>query len=165
MGAARGRGPDAKRDGVAPRREPKDIKFPRPRYQSVLIMNPATYNWLPVPGVDGVERKFFGAFTERAFWIEQIKIDAGVEWTSTNDEGRRLMVALSGEATVGDTKIGRLAALQVEAGEKLQVNAIEETVLYCVGLPPIQLPRTPSDQFDIVKSDGGIQFENRKQTV
>jgi hypothetical protein len=165
MGAARGRGPDAKRDGVAPRREPKDIKFPRPRYQSVLIMNPEVYNWLPVSGVDGVERKYFGAFTERAFWIEQIKIDAGVEWTSTNDEGRRLMVALSGEATVGDTKIGRLAALQVEAGETLQVNAIEETVLYSVGLPPIQLPRIPSDQFDIVTSDGGIQFEKRKKTV
>jgi hypothetical protein len=165
MGAARGRGPDAKRDGVAPRREAQDIKFPRPRYQSVLIMNPEAYNWLPVSGVDGVERKYFGAFTERAFWIEQIKIDAGVEWTSTVAEGRRLMVALSGEATVGDTKIGRLAALQVEAGEKLQVNATEETVFYSVGLPPIQLPRIPSDQFDIVKSDGGIQFENRKQTV
>jgi hypothetical protein len=165
MGAGRGRGPDAKRDGVAPRRDRREVKFPRPRYQSVLIMNPKHFNWLPVPGVEGVERKFFGSFTERAFWIEQIKIDSGAEWTSTTDVGRRLIVALSGEATVDDTKIGRLAALQVEAGETLHVSATEEMVLYIVGLPPVQLPATPSDQFDIVTSDGGIEFEKKNASV
>jgi hypothetical protein len=66
---------------------------------------------------------------------------------------------------VGGTKIGRLAAIQAEAGERLQVSATEETVLYIVGLPPIQLPSTPSDQFDIDISDGGIQFEKPRQAV
>jgi hypothetical protein len=167
MSAARGRGPDAKRDGVAPRRERREIKFPRPRYQSVLIMNPKHFNWVPVPGVEGVERKYLGSFTERAFWIEQIKIDSGAEWTSTTDAGRRLIVALSGEATVDGTNIGRLAALQVEAGETLHISVTDEMVLYIVGLPPVQLPAVPSDQFDIAMSDGAIEFENprKKATV
>jgi hypothetical protein len=163
MGAGRGRGPDARRDGVAPRREAREVKFPRPRYQSVLIMNPEHFNYLPVPGAPGVRRKHFGSFTERAFWIEHIKIDAGAQWTSTVDEGRRLMVVLSGQGTVDDTRIGRLAALQVEAGETLHVDAAEELVLYSVGLPPVRLPEEPSDQFDIVTSDGGIEFERHRE--
>jgi hypothetical protein len=161
MSASRGRGPDARRDGVAPRRERREIKFPRPRYNGVVIISPVRFNWLPVPGQSGVERKFFGSFSERAFWIEQVKISSGVDWKSTTDEGRRLIVALSGEASLDEVKLGRLAALQVEAGETLQLNVSEEMVLYIVGLPPVQLPSTPSEQFDIVTSDGAIQFENR----
>jgi hypothetical protein len=162
MGGGRGRGPDARRDGAAPRRERRDTKFPRARYQSVLIMNPDRFNWLAVPGETGVQRKFFGAFSERAFWIEYVKIDSGAQWSSTTD-ARRLIVALSGEATVEDTKIGRLAAIQVEEAEELTVRASEETVLYVVGLPPIQLPAVASDQFDLVTTDGGIEFENARK--
>lgn len=163
MAAERGRGPDARRDGVAPRRERREVRFPRPRYQSVLIMNPKHFNWVSVPGAERVERKHFGSFTERAFWIEQIKIDSGAEWTSTTDAGRRLIVALSGEGTVENTKIGRLAALRVEAGETLHVKVTDEMVLYIVGLPPVQLPAVPSDQFDVAMSDGGIQFEKKNK--
>jgi hypothetical protein len=163
MAGERGRGPDAQRDGVAPRGRRREVKFPRPRYQSVLIMNPKHFNWVPIPGVEHVERKHFGSFTERAFWIEQIKIDSGAEWTSITDAGRRLIVALSGEGTVGDTKIGRLAALQVEAGETLHVKVTDEMVLYIVGVPPVQLPAVPSDQFDVAMSDGAIQFEKRNK--
>jgi hypothetical protein len=143
------------------RRERREIKFPRPRYKNVIIMDPAHFNWLPVPDAPGVECKYFGSFSERAFWIEFIKIDAGAEWVSTTEAGRRLIVALSGAGTTDGTKIGRLAAIQVEAGEKLQVDATEETVLYIVGLPPIQRPSVPSDQFDIDVSDGAIQFEKK----
>jgi hypothetical protein len=165
MGGGRGRGPASARPAGERQRERRDIKFPRPRYQSVLIMNPDRFNWLPVSGVDGVQRKFFGSFSERAFWIEQVKIDAGTAWTSTVDAGRRLIVALSGAATVDDIKIDRLAALQVEAGEELNVDVTEDMVLYIVGLPPVRLPAAPSDQFDIVTSDGAIQFENPRQAV
>jgi hypothetical protein len=163
MQGARGRGPQARKEGEATHRERREIKFPRPRYQSVLIMNPEHFNYLPVEGAPGVERKYFGAFTERAFWIEYVKIASGTDWTSTVDTGRRLIVALSGAATVADTKIGGLAALQVEPGETLQIKTTDEMVLYVIGLPPIRLPEMPSDQFDIAVSDGAIEFENPRK--
>jgi hypothetical protein len=161
MAAGRGRGPASRRPPRERRREPREIKFPRPRYKNVLIMDPAHFNWLPV--ADGVERKYFGSFTERGFWIEHVKVAPGARWTSTAVTGRRLIVALSGEATVDDTKIGRLAALQVEADETLRLHATEEMVLHVVGLPPVQLPAGPSDQFDYITGDGAIQFENPRQ--
>jgi hypothetical protein len=126
-----------------------------------------------VPGVAGVERKYFGSFTEHAFWIEMVKIDAGAVWLSTTNKGaRRLVVALSGTALVNGTEIGRLAAIQADAGEKLRVGAAEEMVLHIVGLPPVQLPSTSSDKFDVIESDvviqpgqpiaAAIQFEDPK---
>jgi hypothetical protein len=129
-------------------------------------MNPTHFNWLPVPEAPGVERKYLGSFTERAFWIEMIKIDAGAEWTSTSEDARRLTVVLSGSGTAEGTQIGRLGAVEADPGEKVHVTATEELVLYTVGLPPIQLPAVPSDQFDIAKTDGGIRFEKQpRQSV
>lgn len=163
MQAGRGRGPgnpDAQRE----RRErpPADTKFPRPRYQGVIIMNPDRFNWLPIPGVPGVARKFFGSFSERAFWIDMIKIEAGAEWTSSSDDARRLTVVLAGAVTVEGTELGYLGAVEADPGDTAHYRASEETVLYTIGLPPIEVPAEPSDQFDTVHTDGGIQFEKRK---
>jgi hypothetical protein len=158
----RGRGPAARRaDGE--RSERRTIKFPRPRYNNVIILNPAHYGWLPLPGATGVERKYFGSFTERAFWIEMIKVDAGAEWLSAVEGARRLIVALSGTATANGTKIGQLGAIEADAGEELRVRAAEETVFHIVGLPPVPMPSTRSDAFDLVESPGVIEFENPTQ--
>lgn len=103
-------------------------------------------------GAAGVERKCFGSFTERAFSIEMIKIDAGEEWLSIVEGARRLGVVLCGTGTVDGMGIGRLAAIQIEAAEQPHVSATSEMVLYIVGLPPVRLPSTPSDQFDVIES-------------
>jgi hypothetical protein len=34
-------------------------------------------------------------------------------------------------------------------------------VLYVIGLPPVQLPAVPSENFDVEISDGAIQFEKK----
>jgi hypothetical protein len=162
MAASRGRGPQARReepDGM--RRPRREIKLPRPRYTNVIKIDPEHFNWLPVPGAPGVERKYFGSFTERGFWIEYIKAAPGAEWVSSTDAGRRLIVALEGAATVGDAKIGKMSAIQVEPGEELKIEAAEETVLYIIGLPPVQLPAVPSENFDVEINDGAIQFEKK----
>ena len=158
MSAGRGRGP-ASQWPESERRQRRAVKFPRPRYNNVVIMNPQHFNWLPLPGIVGVERKYFGSFTERAFWIEMINIYAGTEWVSSFEGARRLIVVLSGTAKVDGIEIGRLAAIRADAGDKLLVSAIQGTVLYIVGLPPVRLPLIQSDQFDDIESDGAIQFE------
>jgi len=49
-----------------------------------------------------------------------------------------------------------------DPGDKARFTATDELVLYTIGLPPIELPAVPSDQFDIVTTDGAIRFENAK---
>jgi hypothetical protein len=165
MSPGRGRGPASRRPQGEQRRERRAVKFPRPRYDNVIILNPARFNWLPMPGVAGVEHKYFGSFTERAFWIEMMKIDRRALWISTSEGARRLIVTLSGSATLNGLEIGRLAAIQADSGEWLYVSATEKTVLYIIGLPPVQLPITPSDQFDVIESDGAIQFEDSNRAA
>jgi hypothetical protein len=160
----RGPGPASRRpDGARPER--KTIMFPRPRYNNVIIMDPSHYGWLPVSGAAGVERKYFGSFTERAFWIEMMKVEARAEWTSSVDRARRLIVLLSGSGTANGIRIDRLSAIQAEAGETLDFRAAEETVLHVVGLPPVVIPRARSDAFDLVESTGVIEFENSAQAI
>jgi len=161
MGAGRGRGPDNK-EAQAERRQARAMKFPRPRYKGVIISDPATFNWLPVPGSPGVERKHIGTYTERQFWIDFTKIEAGAEWISASEDARRLTVVLSGTGTVEGTDIGALAAIEADPGDKAHYTATQDLILYTIGLPPIELPATPSDQFDTITSDG-IKFENPKE--
>jgi hypothetical protein len=164
MFAGRGQGPASRQLWSRPH-ERHPIRFPRPRYKNVIILDPARFNWLQVPAVIGVERKYFGSFTERAFWIEMIKIGADAAWVSSCRKARRLIVVLAGSAMAEGIRLDRLAAIQADAGEALFVSALTETVLYIVGLPPVQLPRIPSDQFDVIESDGAIQFEDAAQAA
>jgi hypothetical protein len=127
------------------------MKYPRPRYKSIVIMDPAAFNWLPIDGTPGAERKFLGAFSERAFSAEMIKLRPGTTWSSLDDTARRLLVVLSGEGHVHGQAIDELTALQVEPNETLDLTSQSELELYLVGLPPIQLPAIPSTQFDFTE--------------
>jgi hypothetical protein len=159
MGAGRGRGP-ANKEAQAERRKPREIKFPRPRYNGVIIMNPAHYNWLPVDGFPGVDRRFFGSFSERALWLDMIRIAPGAEWVSRSAEDRRLTVVLGGGGEVEETGISYLGAVEADPGEDARYRAGQEgLLLYSIGLPPIRFPSAPSDQFDTVWTKGGIEFE------
>jgi hypothetical protein len=141
--------------------EAQQQKFPRPRYKNVIIADPANFNWLPVKRASGVEHKYIGSFSERGVWIEMIKLDALTNWTSMDPTARRVVVVLAGAGTVDGQDIGRLAAVQVDAGEELRVTATEELVLYLCGLPPVELPAVPQDNFDVVDVLGNAtQFEN-----
>ncbi|MFD4526813.1 hypothetical protein ACFWP7_23325 [Streptomyces sp. NPDC058470] len=165
MSAGRGRGPDNK-EAQAERRPRREHKFPKPRYNGVVISNPDHLNWLPVAGWSGVRRKPIGTYTEREFWIEFVKIEAGAEWVSQSEDARRLTVVLSGAGTVEDTEVGKLGAVEADPGEKVRYAATEELVLFTVGLPPIQQPVEPDDdKFVTVVTDGGINFENAKDAA
>jgi hypothetical protein len=142
--------------------------FPRPRYKNVIIAAPANFVWLPVPKSTGVERKFMGSFSERAVWIEIVKIDSGAVWTSTDSNARRVFVVLSGAGEIDGTKIGRLSAVQVDANEELRISATDEMELFLTGLPAVRFPVVETDNFDYAdgpENPHAIQYEDPKQAV
>jgi hypothetical protein len=67
------------------------------------------------------------------------------------------MVVLSGRGALGQTPIGRLAALQVESGETLDLSAETETELFVIGLPPVVVPSGESEQFDHVEITDAVR--------
>src|SRR5579884_1723021 len=84
------------------------LKYPRPRYREPVIVDPRSFNWLPLAGARGVDHKYLGAFSERAVWVEYIRVRPGAQWTSTDERARRLFVVLSGDGTAADQPISRL---------------------------------------------------------
>ncbi|MGY5119032.1 hypothetical protein ACWC2H_24760 [Streptomyces sp. 900105755] len=125
------------------------LKYPRPRYKNVQIADPKRFNWLPVQGSEGVDHKFMGSFSERGVWIELVRLTEGATWTSLDEGARRLVVVLSGTGTAADDDIGWMTAIQADPGEALSLTASSELELFLVGLPPIVLPRTASDEYDL----------------
>lgn len=125
------------------------IKYPRPRYKSIVIADPKVFNWLPVANAPGVDRKFMGSFSERGVWVEMIRVEAGAEWTSSVPDATRLMVVLSGEGSVEGRSISPLTALELTSGELLRLSARSEMTVFVIGLPPIQLPAVPSAEYDL----------------
>jgi hypothetical protein len=133
------------------------LRYSRSRYKDVVIAEPKRFNWLPVPGADGVQRKFLGSFSERALWIEMVRLRAGATWSSDEPRGRRLMVVLSGTGAGGGTAVDPLTAIQVESDETFQLSAATPIKIFVIGLPPVVLPPQESQEFDYVESTDAEQ--------
>jgi hypothetical protein len=116
------------------------LKYAQPRYKNIIIVDPKRFNWLGVPGAQGVDHKFLGAFSERGVWVEMVRAHAGATWSSRDARARRLIVVLSGEGNIGASSTGRLTAVDVEPGESLELHATSEIELFLIGLPPVELP-------------------------
>jgi hypothetical protein len=127
------------------------LKYPRPRYKNVIIVDPGRFGWLPVAGADHVRSRFLGSFSERGAWLEMIRLRPGARWSSTEPRGRRLIVVLSGRGVSGPVPVERLTALQVEPEECLDLSVDVETELFVVGLPPVVVAPEEPDQFDYVE--------------
>lgn len=134
------------------------LKYPRPRYKNVIIIDPSSFNWLPIADAEGVAHKYMGAFSERGVWIEMIRMRPGAAWTSADSRGRRLLTVLDGHGDVQGRPLAYLSALHVEPGETVTLRATQEMSLFLVGLPPVQLPEVESIQYeeDTLPEEAGI---------
>lgn len=126
------------------------LKYPMPRYPKVVIAEPARFNWIPTPETVGVSSKFLGSFSERAAWIEMVKLAPGSSWTSTHATAVRLLFVVSGAAVIGSESIASYSSIQVEAGETLNMQSTDEVQIFLMGLPPIVIPADSEAEFELV---------------
>ncbi|MFB7496451.1 hypothetical protein ACFC09_17490 [Streptomyces sp. NPDC056161] len=167
FGGASGRGMAiAKRrpGDPAPRPEVQRIKFPRPRYRDIVVADPKSYNWIPLPDQKGVDNKYIASFTERRTWVELVRIAPGATWTSTDPRARRVMAVLSGTGQAEGTGISWMGAVQADAGEELRITAVDELEIFLIGLPPVPAPEVETALFDVVDGHGNVtQFEDVRE--
>ncbi len=126
------------------------LKYPLPRYPKVVVADPGRFNWIPIADATGVENKFLGAFTERAVWIEMVRLRPHARWRSTHANARRLVFVTTGSGFVQAQPFGRYDSLQFECGETADISAVQETRLFVVGLPPVQVPSDCEAEFELV---------------
>ena len=124
------------------------LKYPTPCYTQVVIADPERFNWIPV--APDVARKFLGSFSEREAWVEMVRLKPGAHWSSVRSDARRLLFVVEGAGHCGPGGYGRYDAIQVEAGEALDIVAGGETRLFVMGLPPVVVPADAEAEFELV---------------
>jgi hypothetical protein len=80
------------------------------RYQDIILMDPASFTWLPDPDRPGVERKLLGAFTERDLRISLVRLAAGAEYELGGGAATEILFLTSGEVTHDGAQHDRLTA-------------------------------------------------------
>jgi hypothetical protein len=110
------------------------IVYPEPRYDRLLMFNPAAFPW--VDDGPGVSHKWMGTFTEREIRFGFIRIEAGATYEFGTEPSVEVMFLKSGSLTHDGTKHGELTGLSSEAADApAALTAVETCELFYAKLP------------------------------
>src|SRR6185436_18156805 len=59
----------------------RPLRFPKPRYNKPIMIDPANFSWVPVAGSPGAYEKPLGMWTERRTQAGQVRLDPGATYT------------------------------------------------------------------------------------
>lgn len=113
----------------------KEVRYCKPRYLAPIIMNPSSFEYVPLRGSAGAAEKLLGRFNERGAEIRMIKIDASAEYVLKAPERPLVVAVMSGEGSADGEIYGPLSAWRILRGQETRLNAEFETELFIVGLP------------------------------
>jgi len=113
------------------------LEYPKPRYAGPVIIDPTSFRWTCSPDASGIERKHLGTFTEREIWAELVRLRAGARWTPPIADARRVVFVLSGRGRADREQLSAHWAIQVDPGERIDIESDDTTELLIFGLPPI----------------------------
>ncbi|MFN3890658.1 MAG: hypothetical protein ACK4MV_09680 [Beijerinckiaceae bacterium] len=109
--------------------------YPKPRYPHPIFMNPEEFQWVAVPGREGVFEKVLGVFTERGTKVRLVKIEAGSECRLS---GRGVFIALEGVGDAAGQTLRYQTTIYLDHGEEIDVHAERNVHLLHYGLPDLR---------------------------
>jgi hypothetical protein len=119
----------------------REIIYPKPRYNDIVVMDPANFDWVEQPEKKGVSLKNLGTFTERESSIGFIKLAPGAEYTAGGVGVADLFYVVRGTLAHDGRAYGPETGIGLEAGEDpTSFSAVEE-----VELLHIRGPRFPHE--------------------
>ena len=110
----------------------RPMRYPEPRYNDSIMMNPDHFEWVPVDGTPGVYDKLVGVFTERRCIAQFFKLDPRARFKG---QGRAIYFLLSGAGQVAGEPYRRLTTIYCEEGDDPTLVATSETEMLMLGLP------------------------------
>jgi hypothetical protein len=112
----------------------RPMLYPKGRYPTPIMIDPANYAWTSVESTGGVEEKLLGMFTERRTEARFIRLDAGASYYA---KGRGVYVVVSGGGTAADHDYRALSTIYLKKGERTMIKASAETQIFLFGLPDL----------------------------
>ncbi|MFZ4288147.1 hypothetical protein [Variovorax sp. HJSM1_2] len=111
------------------------VSFAKPRYDDVVLMNPANYDWIP-DSTPGVATKWLGTFTERQTKVGLTRIDAGASFPAGEADSLELMFLAKGNLIWEGQEYGPHTAFEFLANEgPIALKAKTESEVLRIVLP------------------------------
>ena len=129
----------------------RPMVYPKPQYSDPILMNPAQFRWMPIPGSAGAEVKTLGTFTDCQIRCARYRIAAG---SALPVCGRGIFFVLSGKGSVEGEPTRRFTAVSLDDNEEATFQAEETTEIQLLGLPsesligrqPLQADESEEDE-------------------
>lgn len=110
----------------------KPLVYPGMRYARPVFIEPENFDWIPVEGEPGVDRKHLGEFSERRTRIALYRVAKGSTLPLDDDS---IYFAVRGAGWVDGSQFKQHATIRTLAGENARAIFSEPTELLHVGLP------------------------------
>lgn len=111
------------------------ITYPKPRVESIVVMYPEAFDWIPSRDEPGISHKHLGTFTERETRVGFVHYDSGASHRVHDLPAPELHFVLHGTLRSGDGVYGEWTAFQFDPGEDTTIEAVEDTETYVIRLP------------------------------
>jgi hypothetical protein len=116
----------------------KPLVYPPPRYDDIITMNPAHYEWVPQREARGVACKWLGTFTEKGARVGFVKLDKGASFTAGTCPAPELIFVSKGAVKCQDNPYPLHTAFSFEAHEgAIPIEAIEPSECLVVQLETV----------------------------
>ncbi len=113
------------------------VKYPQPRYNDIIAMNPDNFNWVEKSETPGIAYKWMGTFTEANTRVGFIRIDSGATLTTGIKDQRQALFLTEGSVNCNGRVYAKHSAFGLEIGETLSIKGEEPSQFLCVLLPQV----------------------------
>ena len=113
----------------------RKLVYPPPRYDTPILMTPASFAWIEDAAEPRIGRKLLGEFTERGTRLDMLRLAAGASATLGRSQARVLAFALSGSGESAGEEWRAHSAWRIEGGEAATIAAAAPAELFIITLP------------------------------
>jgi hypothetical protein len=112
------------------------MEYPAGRYDSLVMMNPANFDWVKDPDSKGVATKWLGTFTERAIKVGFIRLEPGADFMFGTEPAPEILFLKEGSIRHGDDIHEKLSAFGTTVADSPEpLTAVEESEFFYIKLP------------------------------
>lgn len=112
------------------------IEYPSARYEDIILMNPASFSWVPDPDVPGKKWKALGMFSERLTKIAFVRLDRGAYLKLGLEAANEIAFIVEGAISVGGARHEALTAFGTSAQDGPEILVAQEpATLFYIKMP------------------------------
>ena len=96
----------------------RKLVYPEARFRSLVLMNPAAFNWVKDDAQSGVARKLLGRFSERDIRIDLVRVEKGASLTFGTHKASEILFLKEGALSHEGKDYGDYSAFATEPAEQ-----------------------------------------------